>query len=131
MRVAGHRADFMLSDPGLQIVRVADVKAAVCAVEHVGVERHVGLKKGSGALRQAQGERSEVACWRGGIQPFSLSNNAFAAAVSASCLLPPVALASPAPLMLTVTVKRSAWCGPERSVIAYSGGLRRLAAAHS
>jgi hypothetical protein len=48
----------MLSDPGLQVVRVAGLKAAIAAMEHVGVERHVGSKKGSEALRQAQGERA-------------------------------------------------------------------------
>ena len=45
----------------------------------------------------------------------SCSNNALAASVSASCLLAPVALASASLPMLTLTVKRGAWCGPARS----------------
>ena len=61
----------------------------------------------------------------------SFSSNAAAAAVSASCFELPVASASPADPSDTVTVKRGAWCGPERSVTLYAGGRRLCAAAHS
>ena len=54
---------------------------------------------------------------RGGHDSFS--RRALAAAVSASCLDVPSALASAPdrPGRLTTTVKRGAWCGPERAAI--------------
>jgi hypothetical protein len=41
---ARNRARFVLSDPLFQRVRVADVKGAAAAVEHVGPEAH-GYRK--------------------------------------------------------------------------------------
>ena len=46
----------------------------------------------------------------------SFSSNAAAAAVSASCFDPPVALASAKVPIDAFTVKRGAWSGPDRSV---------------
>ena len=49
---------------------------------------------------------------------FNFSSSAWAAAVSASCLEVPSALASPTPLIETSTTKRGAWWGPVRLVSA-------------
>ena len=43
------------------------------------------------------------------------ASSAFAASVSASCLLPPSAVASASLGISARTVKRGAWPGPERS----------------
>ena len=48
---------------------------------------------------------------------FNLSSSAAAACVSASCFDLPSAVASPADPSETFTLKRGAWCGPERSTI--------------
>ena len=50
------------------------------------------------------------------VQPFTFSSKAAAAAVSASCFELPVALASASAPIEAFTVKRGAWCGPERSI---------------
>lgn len=46
----------------------------------------------------------------------SFSSNAAAAAVSASCFELPSATASASAPIEAFTVKRGAWCGPERSI---------------
>src|SRR5690606_32206375 len=59
------------------------------------------------------------------------SMKASAAAVSASCLLVPVASTSPTLCTETRTVNLAAWSGPDLSASSYCGGARRLPAAHS